>query len=73
MSSLLKVRSESQALALDIAATTRLKIYDEDRDTKMIEALVTGSANSALSTIASGLSQPPINHSSRLKRNLTRQ
>jgi len=72
---LLKVRNESAALALDIAATARLKLYDEDKEARLIEALIAGSANSALSTIAEGLSKPPSPQSSSLKspRNLVRQ
>jgi hypothetical protein len=53
------VRNESAALALDIAATARLKLYDEDKEARLIEALIAGSTNSALSSIASGLNQAP--------------
>lgn len=57
MSQLLKERSESRALALDIAATARLKIYDEEKEARLIEALMTGSTNMAVNAITSGFNQ----------------
>lgn len=56
VSSLLKVSNESQALALDIAATARLKIYDDDKEKRMIEAMVAGTATQAMNGIAAGFS-----------------
>ena len=54
----LKVRNESQALALDIAATARLKIYDEERDRAMIEAMTASATMNTLNGLTAGLSQP---------------
>jgi hypothetical protein len=63
----LKVRSESQALALDIAATTRLKLYDEEREKRLLEALTAGAAAGALSGLTNSIAQ------SQPARNLVRQ
>lgn len=64
LSSRLKVCSESLALALDIAATARLKVYDEEKEARLIEALVTGSTTQAVNAITAGFSKaaPKLNH-----------
>jgi hypothetical protein len=59
LSARLKVRNESQALALDIAATARLKVYDEERDRAMIEALTSAATMNTLNGLTAGLSQLP--------------
>lgn len=71
MSQLLKERSESRALALDIAATARLKIYDEEKEARLIEALMTSSTNMAVNAITSGFNQAQ--SSSKPNHNLPRQ
>lgn len=71
LSSRLKVRSESLALALDITATARLKIYDEEKEARLIEALATGSTNMAVNAITQGFNQA--SSESRLNRNIPRQ
>jgi hypothetical protein len=59
VSTLLKVRNDSLALALDIAATARLKIHDDDKERHLIEALTAGTTASALHGLTAGLNTPP--------------
>lgn len=54
-SSLLKIRNESQALAFDIAATARLKIYDDDKEKRMLEAMTAGAAMNTMQGMTAGL------------------
>lgn len=54
-SSLLKIRNESRALAFDITATARLKIYDDDKEKRMLEAMAAGAAMNTMQGMTAGL------------------
>lgn len=56
---MLRIEDEVAALDFDLACTLRLKLYDDEREKRLIEALTTGVGTAALSGLASGLTKVP--------------
>jgi hypothetical protein len=66
----LRIDDETTALDFDLACTSRLLLFDNEKEKRMIEALATGSTNMAVNAITAGFSkaQPAVKPNHNLPR-----